>query len=212
MRLHRPLARVRRRLRLQAALEGGALAAVVAATLLVVGVYLWRLHVFGGRGLVAVGLAAAGLVARRRAGAGRGAHSARARGAGKSISRTVSTIGVRSALAFGAEPEPTPFMVAAMADAEAGAERVDAAPRGAVVAPGGAGDGGGSSSTVAGRGGAAAFSGARSQQAAPAAAAAARRRSRPARARRAGGARARSAAKLDGDRMPASWPTSSTSC
>jgi hypothetical protein len=125
MRLHRPLARVRRRLRLQAALEGGALAAVVAAALLLVGVYLWRLHVYGTRGLVAVALTAGGLVL--------AAVVARAI-ARIPLERAALQIDqshdlhdrLRSALEFVADPAPTPFMQAAVADAEAAAQRVDA--------------------------------------------------------------------------------------
>ncbi|HEY2748974.1 MAG TPA: hypothetical protein VGL86_30345, partial [Polyangia bacterium] len=125
MRLHRPLARVRRRLRLQAALDGGALAAVVAATLVLVGVYLWRLHVLGGRGLLAVGLGAAGVVL-----AGVVARAIAHIPLDRAALQIDQSHGLhdrmRSALAFGAEPSPTPFMQAAVADAEAAADGVDA--------------------------------------------------------------------------------------
>lgn len=124
MRLHRPLARVRRRLRLQAALEGGALAAVVASALMLVAVYLWRLHLYGARGLLAFGLTAAGVVL-----AGVVARAI----ARIPLDRAALQIDqshrlhdrVRSALAFAAEPEPTPFMQAAVADAEAAADEID---------------------------------------------------------------------------------------
>ena len=124
MRLHRPLARVRRRLRLQAALEGGAIAAVVAAALLLVGVYLWRLHAFGGRGLLAVGLTAGGLVL-----AGVVARAIARIPLERAALHIDASHGlhdrVRSALAFAAEPQPTPFMQAAMDDAEQAARAVD---------------------------------------------------------------------------------------
>jgi hypothetical protein len=123
-RLHAPLARVRRRLRLQAALEGGALAGVVAAALLLVGVYLWRLHLYGTRGLVAVALSAAGLVL-----AGVVARAI----ARIPLDRAALQIDeshrlhdrLRSALAFAEEPEPTPFMQAAVSDAEEAAQKID---------------------------------------------------------------------------------------
>jgi len=125
MRLHGPLTRVRRRLRLQAAFEGGARAAVVAAALLLVGVYLWRLRVFGAHGLLAVGLTAGGLVL-----AGVVARAI----ARIPLERAALQIDqshrlhdrMRSALAFSAEPQPTPFMQAAMADADQAARDVDA--------------------------------------------------------------------------------------
>jgi hypothetical protein len=124
MRLHRPLARVRRRLRLQAALDGGALAALVAAVVVLVGVYLWRLHLYGTRGLAAVGLGAAGLVL-----AGVVARAV----ARIPLERAALQIDqshrlhdrLRSALAFAAEPAPTPFMRAAVADADDAAQKVD---------------------------------------------------------------------------------------
>ncbi len=125
MRLHRPLARVRRRLRLQAALEGGALAAVIAATLVLVGVYLWRLHVLGGRGMLAVGLGAAGVIL-----AGVVARAIARIPLDRAALQIDQSHGLhdrmRSALVFGAEPTPTPFMQAAVADAEAAADGVDA--------------------------------------------------------------------------------------
>ena len=125
VRLHEPLARVRRRLRLQAAFEGGARAAVVAAALLLVGVYLWRLRVFGGHGLLAVALTAGGLVL-----AGVVARAI----ARIPLERAALQIDqshrlhdrMRSALAFSAEAQPTPFMQAAVADAEEAARDVDA--------------------------------------------------------------------------------------
>ena len=134
MRLERPLSRVRRRLRMQAALDGGALAAVVAAALLLVGVYLWRLHVLAPRGLLAVGLTAAGLVL--------AAVIARAI-ARIPLDRAALQIDqshglhdrVRSALAFAAEAEPTPFMQAAMADADEAAGKIDARRAAPLVRP-----------------------------------------------------------------------------
>ena len=134
MRLDLPLGRVRRRLRMQAALDGGALAAAVAGTLLLVGVYLWRLHALSGRGLLAVALTAAGVVL-----AGVVARAI----ARIPLDRAALQIDqshalhdrVRSALAFAAEPEPTPFMRAAMADAEEAAPRIDARRAAPLVRP-----------------------------------------------------------------------------
>ena len=51
-RLLRLLSAVRRRMRFQAALDGGARASVAAAAAALVVVYLWRLRLFGGRGLI----------------------------------------------------------------------------------------------------------------------------------------------------------------
>ena len=212
MRLHRPLARVRRRLRLQAALEGGALAAVVAAALLVVGVYLWRLHVFGGRGLLAVGLAAAGLVL-----AGVVARAVARIPLERAALQIDQSHGlhdrVRSALAFGAEPAPTPFMQAAVADAEAAAERVDAR-RAAPLSRPAELTAAAILFAVAGVVALLHFPARAFARGGAGAAAAPRRRSRPARARRAGGARARerppsSPATSD---AAAAGRTSSTSC
>lgn len=119
-----PLRSVRRRLRLQAALDGGARAAVVAATLMLGAVYLWRLRVFGQRGLLMAGLVAllvvvAGALERalRRIPLDRAALA---------IDRTHGLHDrLRSALAFAAEAAPTPFMLAAIADAEAAARTVE---------------------------------------------------------------------------------------
>jgi hypothetical protein len=125
MRLHGPLTRVRRRLRLQAALEGGALAAVAAGALVLVGVYLWRLQLYGTRGLLAVALIAVGLVLA----------GVVARAIGRiPLDRAALQIDqshalhdrVRSALAFAGDPAPTPFMQAAVADAEEAAAKIDA--------------------------------------------------------------------------------------
>jgi hypothetical protein len=125
MRLHRPLLHVRRRLRLQAAFEGGAVAAVLAAALLLVGVYLWRLHLFGSRALFAIGLSAGGLVL-----AGVVARAIARIPLEHAALQIDQTHGLhdrlRSALAFSTEPQPTPFMQAAVADAERAAATVDA--------------------------------------------------------------------------------------
>ncbi|MGZ3407800.1 MAG: hypothetical protein ACXVAN_15220 [Polyangia bacterium] len=125
MRLHRPLQRVRRRLRLQAAIEGGALAAVVAAAVGLVGVYLWRLHLYGARGLLAVGLTALGVVLAGVVARALG-HIPLDRAALQIDQSHGLHDRLRSALAFSAEPAPTPFMQAAVADAEAAANGVDA--------------------------------------------------------------------------------------
>ncbi|HEX8952160.1 MAG TPA: hypothetical protein VF945_09970 [Polyangia bacterium] len=134
VRLHHPLVRVRRRLRMQAALEGGAAAAVVAAALLLVGVYLWRLHALGGRGLLAVGLTAAGVVL-----AGVVARAIARIPLDRAALQIDATHGlhdrVRSALAFTAEPAPTPFMQAAVADAEEAAHKIDARRAAPLVRP-----------------------------------------------------------------------------
>lgn len=134
MRLDQPLGRVRRRLRMQAALDGGALAAVVAAALLLVGVYLWRLHVLSGRGLLAVGLTAAGVVL-----AGVVARAIARIPLDRAALQIDQSHGlhdrVRSALAFAAEAEPTPFMQAAMADADEAAPRIDARRAAPLVRP-----------------------------------------------------------------------------
>ena len=124
MRLQRPLTRVRRRLRLQAALEGGARAAVLAAAALLAGVYLWRLQAIGRRGLGAVALLAAGIFL--------AGLLARALGripldrVALQIDRTHGLHDrLRSALSFAREPAPTPFMQAAIADAERASDGVD---------------------------------------------------------------------------------------
>jgi hypothetical protein len=117
MHFDRPLRVVRRRLRLQAALDGAARAAVLAAALLLAAVYLWRLGVLGGRGL---GLAIAGTLAVVAAGAL--ARALRAIPLSRAALAVDASHGLhdrlRSALAFAGEPEPTPFMTAAIADAE----------------------------------------------------------------------------------------------
>ncbi|HEX6836034.1 MAG TPA: hypothetical protein VF334_05645, partial [Polyangia bacterium] len=134
MRLDRPLCRVRRRLRMQAALDGGALAAVVAAALLLVGVYLWRLHVLAPRGLLAVGLTAAGVVL-----AGVVARAVARIPLDRAALQIDQSHGlhdrVRSALAFAAEPAPTAFMQAAMADADEAAPGIDARRAAPLVRP-----------------------------------------------------------------------------
>lgn len=123
--LDRPITRVRRRLRLQAALDGGARAAVLAAAALLVGVYLWRLTAIGARGLLAFALAAAGLCV-----AGVVARALRRIPRERAAQAIDASHGLhdrmRSALAFAAEAEATPFMRAAIADAERAADGVDA--------------------------------------------------------------------------------------
>ena len=156
MRFHRPLARVRRRLRLQAAFEGGALAAVVAGAIALVGVYLWRLHLYGTRGLLVVGLTAGGVVL-----AGVVARAI----ARIPLDRAALQIDqshqlhdrLRSALAFSEEAVPTPFMQAALADAEEAAKRVEMRASRAAGAARGAGAGGDPRRRVAARRAVAAF-------------------------------------------------------
>jgi hypothetical protein len=124
MGIDRPLRRVRRRLRLQAALDGGARAAILAAATLLVGVYLFRLGLFGRRGLLVFALAAAsafvaGVLVRAfaRISVERAAHL---------CDRTHALSDrLRSALVFSAVAAPTPFMRAAIADAERAAAAID---------------------------------------------------------------------------------------
>jgi hypothetical protein len=122
--LDRPLGSVRRRLRLQAAFDGAARAAVLAAALMLGAVYLWRLRVFGGRGLglagvLAVAIVVAGALERalRRIPLDRAALAI-------DVSHALHDR-LRSALAFSAETAPTPFMLAAIADAAEVAQTVD---------------------------------------------------------------------------------------
>jgi hypothetical protein len=107
---------VQRRLRLRAALEDGARAAVAAAAASLVGVYLWRLGVLSSHGLgrlvgASVVLVAAVVTARalRRIPLARVAKQIDA------SHQLHDRLG--SALAFTDEPERTPFMDAAIADA-----------------------------------------------------------------------------------------------
>lgn len=123
--LDRPLRSVRRRLRWQAALDGGARAAVLAAALLLGAVYLWRLRLLSGRGF---GLAVALAVVVVLVGAlERALRRIPLDRAALAIDRSHGLHDrLRSALAFSAEPAPTPFMLAAIADAETAARGIDA--------------------------------------------------------------------------------------
>lgn len=121
--MERVLIAVRRRLRLQAALDGGTRVAVVAATVVLVAVYLWQLGILGTRGLLGVLGGAAGLTA-----AGALACALRRIPLERVAKRIDRSHGLHdrfgSALAFEVQPERTPFMEAAISDARAQAERV----------------------------------------------------------------------------------------
>ncbi|MDB4970930.1 MAG: hypothetical protein JWN44_6619, partial [Myxococcales bacterium] len=117
------IARVRRRLRWQAAFEGGARAGVLAAAAMLVGIYLLRLHLIARRGLVGFALAAVALVV-----AGAVAWAMRRIPNDRAAAVADSSHGLhdrlRSALAFLGEREPSAFMQAAIADAERAAGAV----------------------------------------------------------------------------------------
>jgi septal ring factor EnvC (AmiA/AmiB activator) len=122
--LARVLRRVRRRLRLQALLDGVTVGLLCGAGLGALVLYLHGLGLFG-RGGLALGGAAAGLIVL-------GAalwRLTRPLPAAQVAKRIDDTHGLHdrlgSALAFLAEPEPTPFMQAAIDDALAAAGRVD---------------------------------------------------------------------------------------
>ncbi len=116
--------RVRRRLRMQAALDGAALGLVGAAVVALVAIYLARLHVLGARGLAGAGALALGLVAAGAiAGAARKITQARTAKRIDVTHQLNDRIG--SALAFAIDPAPTPFMLAAVADAAKFAEKID---------------------------------------------------------------------------------------
>jgi hypothetical protein len=118
------LVKVRRRLRAQRAIEGAAIAAVGAAAALAVLLYLVRLRVLdeawalralvGALALVAIGALAGAL---RRV--------PLLAAAARIDGRCALSDRVTSALSFAAEPQPTPFMQAAIADAAAHADRID---------------------------------------------------------------------------------------
>ncbi|HEY7958029.1 MAG TPA: hypothetical protein VII38_22165 [Polyangia bacterium] len=122
--LAKPLRAVRRRLRLQAALDGAATIAVPAAAGEVIAVYLWRAGLLSHHHLAValasgVGLVLAGGLARaleriplaRAAKRADGSHGLHDR--------------LGSALAFEREAEPTPFMQAAILDGKAAAGTID---------------------------------------------------------------------------------------
>ncbi len=113
-------------MRLQAALDGGARAAVAAAALALLVIYCWRLQLFGARGL-ARGLAAAAAVVALAA----AARALRRIPLGRVAKRIDVTHQLHdrmgSALCFSVEEQPTPFMQAAIADADRAAQT--AAPR-----------------------------------------------------------------------------------
>ncbi len=115
---------VRRRVRLQAAMEGATSAAVLAAAAAAVAIYLWRLGVVSRHGLsVALLVGASVIVA---GGVWRAVRRIPLQRAAKLIDRT-HTLHDRlgSALAFSGEPAPTAFMDAAIADAGEAARLVD---------------------------------------------------------------------------------------
>jgi hypothetical protein len=116
---------VRRRIRLQRALEGAALATVVAAAGIAVVLYLVRLFVLDERWM---GRALVGGIVVLAAGALGGAlRRVTSQRAAALIDRSCALSDrVTSALAFSAERQPTPFMLAAIADAAAHAHRIDA--------------------------------------------------------------------------------------
>jgi chemotaxis protein histidine kinase CheA len=119
------LARIRRRQRLQAALDGAAEAAVLASALALVDVYLSRLRLISPRAFVAlfaVAIAAV-LVNAVRLAIRRIPLDAAARAADRAHQLHDR---LRSALCFSREPQPTDFMRAAMADGERAATRVSA--------------------------------------------------------------------------------------
>ncbi|HZS37902.1 MAG TPA: hypothetical protein VFF06_13790 [Polyangia bacterium] len=118
-----PLRRIRRRMRAQAALDGAARAAVPAASLALIAVYLWRLGVLGSTGLLRAALAGAGAIA---AGALWGAlgRISFARAAKRADVSHALDDRLGSALAFLDERAPTPFMLAAIDDAARHASRV----------------------------------------------------------------------------------------
>lgn len=116
---------MRRRVRAQRAIEGAAIAAVVAAAAVAVLLYLVRLRllddvwalraVAGGVGIVGLGALVGAL---RRV--------SWLSVAARIDARCELSDRVTSALAFAAEAQPTPFMQAAIADAAAHADRIDA--------------------------------------------------------------------------------------
>jgi hypothetical protein len=122
-RILRQLGSVRRRVRVQAALDVAARAALVAAAGVLVAVYLWRLGVLTTRGLGACAAGAAAIVVVAAAAA-----AARRIPLARVAKRIDVTHGLHdrlgSALAFAREAEPTAFMRAAMDDAVAHAARV----------------------------------------------------------------------------------------
>jgi len=114
--LARPLVATRRRLQLQEALETLAAGVVGAAATAAVGGYLWRLGVLSGRGLRFLMLGAAvGVVAAAVVGFGRRVSWPLVAAKLDRASQLHDRVG--SALAFAAEPQPTPFMRAAIEDA-----------------------------------------------------------------------------------------------
>jgi hypothetical protein len=121
--IRKPLEAVRRRMRLQATLDGAVRAAVPAASLALIAVYLWRLEVVSGRGLVESLLAGAALIlVGALIGACRRVPLAQVAKRIDASHRLDDRLG--SALAFAAERAPTPFMLAAVADAAARARAV----------------------------------------------------------------------------------------
>jgi hypothetical protein len=136
--VHQLLARVRRRMRLQAALDWGARASLLAAASLTVWVYLHGLGVVSARELLGLcGLSLLGLLGTATVAALRAIPLRR-------VAKRVDTTHalhdrLSSALLFAAESEPTPFMQAAMADAENAAGRADARRAAPLVRPRGLG-------------------------------------------------------------------------
>jgi hypothetical protein len=118
------LQRVRRRMRLQAALDGAARAAVVSAGATVVILYLWRLTVLGKTGMLRCLAGAAAVVVLSALGA------ALRRIPLQKVAKRVDLSHqlhdrLGSALFFSSQPDPTPFMQAAIADAERAAKGTD---------------------------------------------------------------------------------------
>src|SRR5260370_32624484 len=116
---------VRRRLRIQAAVQGAAVAGGGAAGVALLGVGLWKVGVLDASAIKLL-LAAAGVLGAL----GAAAAALRAIPLERVAKRVDQSHGLRdrlgSALAFAADPAPTAFMKAAIADAGAAAPRSEA--------------------------------------------------------------------------------------
>ncbi len=136
--LHQLLGRVRRRMRLQAALDWGARAALLAAASFTLWIYFYELHLLPRSvffGLCALSLAAVAITA--LVAALRSIPLARVAKRVDSTHALHDRLG--SALVFAAEAEPTPFMECAIADAVAVASRADVRRAAPLVRPRGLG-------------------------------------------------------------------------
>src|SRR5262245_5963353 len=111
--VHQLLARVRRRMRLQIALDWGARASLMAASSVTVWVYLHGLGLLSARELF--GMCALSLVALLATAAIAALRAIPLRKVAKRVDTTHQLHDrLSSALTFAAEREPTPFMVAAI--------------------------------------------------------------------------------------------------